>query len=559
MAEVLGAVWLLAVPLESDNAHTFWFDNATEQNKYFKQHLAELPNVIENPIMNCTYLRKENIIRYPANYEHLIGANYVMYLNSTSNKYYYAFITKMEYINEGMTNIYIETDVMQTWLCDKDYHVNYSFVEREHVDDDTIGKHTYPEGLETGDYVINNVVKWEDSLYDFMVCVGTTVDLNNGLSNVGGELYGGLYSGVKYYMVNYRQAGEITKTLAKEGKVDALVAMFACPSNFVDFREVSGGYAEVITSMASKVQPWQNKADDIDGNYVYRTDKIVKPTTFGSYTQIKNNKLFTYPYCYLNMTNGCGGNAIYKYELFKDTTYDEVYDGYPCDFEIHSTICPSLSGFLVPLNYNGSKKNYQERLQMGKYPICAWSSDIFTNWLTQNGVNIATGIISGTAQASLGIASVIAAPATGGASVAMGVGIATSGFAQISSTIGEIYQRELVPPQAEGQLTSADVAYSSQQLTFIGLQMAIKPEMAQIIDDYFTMYGYKVCRVKKPLTKHRARYWFTKTIDVHIDGNIPVEDLEKIKAVYNKGFTYWIDRDNIGDYSISNNIILKEG
>lgn len=53
-----------------------------------------------------------------------------------------------------MTEIYIETDVFQTWQFDFTYLK--SFVERKHVTDDLVGKHTILEGIATGEYIVNS-------------------------------------------------------------------------------------------------------------------------------------------------------------------------------------------------------------------------------------------------------------------------------------------------------------------------------------------------------------------------------------------------------------------
>lgn len=83
-----------------------------------------------------------------------------MYQNENyGNKWFYAFITKMEYDNDYMTNISIETDVYQTWQFDIIF--KKCFVEREHVEDDTIGKHTVPESLEHGEYIIDNLIEYD--------------------------------------------------------------------------------------------------------------------------------------------------------------------------------------------------------------------------------------------------------------------------------------------------------------------------------------------------------------------------------------------------------------
>ena len=53
-----------------------------------------------------------------------------MYKNDNySNNWFYAFIDKMEYNNDGLTDVYISQDVFQTWQFDLIY--KKMFVERE--------------------------------------------------------------------------------------------------------------------------------------------------------------------------------------------------------------------------------------------------------------------------------------------------------------------------------------------------------------------------------------------------------------------------------------------
>ena len=85
--------------------------------------------------------------------------------------------------------------------------------------------------------------------------------------------------------------------------------------------------------------------------------------------------------------------------------------------------------------------------------------------------------------------------------------------------------------------------------------MSIKSEYAKIIDKYFDMFGYKVNMLKVPNKNHRARYWFTKTIDVNINGAIPNDDLQQIKNCYNNGITFWRSDSEVDNYNVTNNII----
>ncbi len=91
--------------------------------------------------------------------------------------------------------------------------------------------------------------------------------------------------------------------------------------------------------------------------------------------------------------------------------------------------------------------------------------------------------------------------------------------------------------------------------TFHLYAMSVKAEFAAIIDDYFDMFGYKVNKVKVPNKAHRSRWWYTKTIDANIDGNLPNNDMDKIKDCYNRGITFWRNADEIENYSLSNGIV----
>lgn len=533
-------VRLLNVPLENDYVHTFYFANSQAQYDYFVTKTVKVYG-------NFSYQRKDNVIRIPDQYDSLLNCNYVMYKNyAYSNKWFYAFITDMTYVDDGRTDITIETDVIQTWLFD--YTVKESFIEREHADSDIIGEHTVPEQLETGDYIINGKNK-NASLLKHSLIIACTVDLNDyddaligagKYAGIGGDYYNGIYSGVRYYKVTKTEANRIIRALADTGQSDAITAIFMCPSLFVSATVSEGrDYAEVDAGEGVAKKDWVNSGsvDDTE-NY--------KPTNIDGYTP-RNNKLFTYPYCYMLMTNNSGGSAVYKYELFNNPN-----DKNHCAFYIYASTTPGFSVYISPRYYNGVDINSLEGLTLGKFPICSWASDVYTNWLTQNAVNIPVSIGSNLLQIGLGVAGAALSPATGGLSMVAGATSLASGAIGIANTVGEIYQHSLQPPQAEGNLNSGDVMFSSGCLTFTAYQMTIKAEFARIIDSYFDMFGYKINRVKRPSVAHRENYWYIKTIDVNIDGAIPMNDLQKIKNCYNKGITFWYNPANIGNYSVTN-------
>lgn len=82
--------------------------------------------------------------------------------------------------------------------------------------------------------------------------------------------------------------------------------------------------------------------------------------------------------------------------------------------------------------------------------------------------------------------------------------------------------------------------------------MRPKTEYLKIIDDYFTMYGYKVNSVKIPNITGRPNWNYVKTINANILGNIPQEDIQELKNIFDNGVTFWHNPDTFLDYSQNN-------
>ena len=85
--------------------------------------------------------------------------------------------------------------------------------------------------------------------------------------------------------------------------------------------------------------------------------------------------------------------------------------------------------------------------------------------------------------------------------------------------------------------------------------MSIRPEYARIIDGYFSAYGYKVNTIKIPNVTGRTNWNYVKTVGCYIDADIPQEDLQEIKNLFDKGITFWHNPLTFRDYSQSNAIV----
>lgn len=539
-----GQVYLCKTPLENDYKNQLTFSNKTSQLNYFN-------TTIQKSFNEYTYIKKDNVIKVSENIDKIRTCNYLFYRNNGfvdengNVRVFYCFITNMEYINENATAITFETDVFQTWQFDIEY--KRCFVEREHVNDDTVGLHTIPENLETGEYQIASEVDNTD-LQDVCPVVATTVTPNN--QNVFGSYCGNRYEALGYYifkgwlMTTYDggdQADCISSFLdymANNNKTDAIKSIFMAPKKLVGWTG-NGTWSQSSIGSYFAYRDALEVFDHTDPIYTdydkpvtFTSLQTTRPTQFGNYTP-KNNKLYVFPYSYINLTNNNGGNGLYKYEDFNSNTPT---------FEINGIITPSCSIRAIPLNYKKLLKAFNDGLQGAKYPICSWSNDIYTNWLTQQAVNI--GI-----DTTKNIGAII-----GG--VAMGnVGAVASGIGGIAGTLASVYQHSLIPPQAEGNINGGDVGSANKKLTFTIQNIQVREEMAKVIDNYFSMFGYKVNDVKVPNITGRTNWNYVKTIDCNFDGNIPQSDLNIIKTMFNNGITLWHNASTMYNYSLNNNIV----
>ena len=137
------------VPLDKTFDHTIYFESASAQASYFM-------GLQKYNLNNYTYQRvKRGYARVGIKADNLYDCNYMMFQNTSyGNKWFYAFITSVEYLNNECSQIEFEIDVMQTWFFD--YSLDQCFVEREHTVTDNIGIHIEPENVNLGEYVFND-------------------------------------------------------------------------------------------------------------------------------------------------------------------------------------------------------------------------------------------------------------------------------------------------------------------------------------------------------------------------------------------------------------------
>lgn len=112
---------------------TLYFDSVSSKNTYF----SNLTKIASEE--SLTYVsREKGIIRSQIPMSTAINIGYMRYKNTNfENFWFYAYVTEVEYINNGLTEIHFEIDNMLTYMGV--FTLGECFVERQHVLNDAIG------------------------------------------------------------------------------------------------------------------------------------------------------------------------------------------------------------------------------------------------------------------------------------------------------------------------------------------------------------------------------------------------------------------------------------
>lgn len=498
------SIYLLNVPFDATQDNQIDFASLATQQAYFNTKIIK-------SFLSCTYQRQDGTIRVEANVETLYNCNYVMYQNTNyGSRWFYAFIIGMDYLTNGSTAIKIETDVYQTWLFDCTLH--QSFVVREHVNDDDIGVHTIPEKLQLGEYVKNGATQ-SCGLGTMDIIIATTTT-SEGVTG-GGMMVAGVYCGLWFYGSS---SGANIKTYIGANALmrGGIVSIFMVPHLFTG----CGATVELMT------------AADFDNEIPITLSTV--PTSINGYTP-RNKKLLCYPYNFLTVHNNSGHAGVFPFEFFLGTP----------EFEIIGSPTPNGVYMIRPTNKNmgGTEtEDKEEAISISGFPVCCWSGDVYSSWMIQHSNQVALSM-------AMGAGSIVAGMMTGNA-VAMG-----GGMLAVFNQLSAIEDKKMQPGQFGGNLNSGSAIASNGSIDFYLQPKSIRAEYAAIIDEYFDMFGYAVNRLKIPNTVSRPVHNYIKTIDANIEGDIPFDDMSRLKKIYNDGFTIWHNPVNFGNYSLDNAVV----
>lgn len=475
--------------VDNEYKNTIYFANRTAQYNYFI-------NKVKYNLTNYTYQRVSNgVCRVSINAENLYDCNYMMFQNTAfGSRWFYAFITNVQYINNGMSKVEFEIDEFQTWFLD--CTLRESFVVREHIASDTVGNNIVPEQIDLGEYVVN-ASQSSGKMTSLAIVIASTKNADGTYTR--GSTYGGIYSGAK---LNSFTGG---------------VSASGYANNFIESVEET---PDAIVGIA--MIPEFLITNTLESPNVEKISISKRQSSVNGYTP-KNKKLLTYPYNFLYVTNLSGSAGVFPYEYFGDST---------CEFRLSGDYSLSPTVVCYPVNYKGVFYNYDEMLSISGFPICSYSIDTYKQWLAQN-ANILAFRTASSVVSSISGGNVIGASSS------------------IAETINTGYISSIQPPQVQGsQANSGMCAMGLKDFYF--MNKSINSQTARVIDDYFDMFGYATHRVKAPNINSRPYWNYVETRDCNIIGSVPSDALKTIKTAFNRGITFWKNGDNVGNYSLNN-------
>lgn len=477
-----------------------------------------------------------------------------MFQNSAyGNRWFYAFVTRITYINDGCSELEYTLDVMQTWRFD--WEIRQSFIERQHSVTDAIGDSITPESVQTGELVYNtafqNVYPGIPDNYNCLI-IGV---IDNANQPVSMYRYDNTFSGAVLYAfdmsgadasaslnLQLTAAKDLITSYASAGQPDAIAFMYMAP-----IMALPAGYVISVST------DWHDHiiSTSLHPVEIYSYIAGVDTTdTLDGYSP-RNNKLFTYPYNMLLISNGCGSSMTLRYELFDNPAQAQV--------AIASTFTLPVAQVLRPSQYKGQgNPDRLQSLAISGFPSCSWSNDAYQAYIAQqSNTNLLWRAGENSVAGMLGDLNIPYVSETAKKAATIGAALAGGNFTitnplSILSGLQSLYAASNQVDIAHGSTQNAGPLYAIDDLAFRYTRASIQAAKAKQIDDYFTRFGYAVNELGAPNFAARPAFTFIKTNAAFVCGGFDDATGGEIARILDNGITFWQPGTTIADYSVNN-------
>lgn len=598
--------FLTGVPFDMSYAHTRWFESRSEQYSYFKR-FEKFTHAQHNVIVS----NGRGYIDLNKNYDDVFSCNYLMYQNNQygKKKWFYAFITKVQYINRNVTRVFFEIDVIQTWRFEISF--KQSFINREHENGNA--RNFTPESVQIGNEyeTVKEFTVRPHDFYYFVICSKQTIDFKEETEGVSGSFFGSPNTLTYYfYPLAYAKEGagpevpmQFADTLGNfqyssvaglrkmlhelkenENAVNNIVSMFITEYVPIEVKTVD---ASLNKYQFSSVLQTSFNPGDSNRQWVYRLSgeknmflptKEIRVGNVFEHINESAEKLRYYPYTVVEISDGRGNVATYKPESLPNgelvlsimggfTHFNNVnyaLKGYNNEYSRSAMMSNALISN-TPQDVAVLDDRTTAYLQGNKNSMEAqrktWASDKKYSQLTQ----INRGVSSGLNMFNTGASGDLAHSTKARSDMIDDASAMTQAFINYNKA-GSDYQNKIneqnamledisnVPDNLVKQGSNVSTSVGNDLLGVRVTIKRVKPEYLNRVRNYFHMFGTKVTDLKIP-NIHTRQYWnYIQTTMCNIQCDFYNDDIVKIREIFDRGITLW-HTDDLYNYAKANGVI----
>ena len=535
------ALRLLDTPLESDYRNTLWFPDREAQTAYF---LGKTIKTYEN----FQYIKKNNTIVVDGEVDLLYNCNYIMYQNNNfTNKWFYAFIDRIEWASNSSVRLYVSTDVIQTWFFDITYYDSY--VDRCHSDTDVAGDNIVPEDFSVGNPGGYQVAGSTDLAPDGIALFATSTYAGESKT---GSVNSGIYSGGQNlidFHIDNPGVGSILDSYVKNGTATAVIKLQQYPYklkngpmvvSFSKYPSSISGYTPKNNKMLSSafVTCFMSMyGQETDFNPVFITDskvniKVSADQTSGTISAFVEN-----------YSDG-SISTISMFASIPESGWS--YNQYKNDYNLHS----------------GSNAMYVQRsVAQRTADYVSAGTNTAASVLDTAGSIFRTGVslVGATGVPALGLSKALenigsTARSFGEANQALtALNSFASGYDSISQDLAAISENYNAP--ATGGMSASNGYIATGKTVFSYGYKVLPRDIVERCDKFLTVYGYKQSEYRAINIHARASWTYIKTNGLNASGNFPDDDMNIIKRAFNNGIFFWVYTATYGNFGQNNAIV----
>lgn len=559
-------VYLCSVPFTMDGTEQPWSETPEQQYLVFQR------NWIKKTVNGIMTLHTGTVTLkgYVDEYR---SYNYLIFKNK--NKFYYAFITECEWSSDNATKIYYKIDYFQTYQTDISF--NDCYILRKIVNDDTMFSNCLEEDIGVTKYtsVSKSVLYSSLTNYDIWIIDSRRLYQTSVFGSSTAEVIEN-YLGTPYIV-------PFTIFVAKNGEELSNIFEIYNTNSGYDFQKIVSiqliprissemfttniawiyektftGYKHLMgaaTADYGKVRflNSNNFTSPIFNTITIPRNELIGLGLYSNVPQIKNNKCYTSQFMKLKYrVQGVDSYEIKPEDLITTTdtegniiiqTRTAFVNDISMSISIPSKNCPNtyIDAFDISLSV----------------PI-AFTSSSFAEWYSANkmkliGASISyiagimlTGVGVGLAGAGSTISSVVPYGTISNLpnyakmsrqAITAGNKFGAVGGSSLAHLLMQGYQSSKLPDRVSLASNESVIPRNGFSIDFMGT--APSAEDITRIDNYFSMFGYRVNEYSVPNPYAHVNWDYIQTGNCTISGDIPLDAKLQIENQFNSGVRLW--------------------